>query len=370
MTDATPGQVKIQIHQFGLEKPDVLTLNAYAEAASLEQLSLSAGDPEAVLTGTRLDEVAKASMTGITWTPGALSREKGADRLVMNASGSTADLVPERSYVAKVVLRDGRELKTHVTVDPPRPQITLLSKGAQDQESVGADQVRFGSPDDLPVSRKLVFFLKSKVPQTFPRDEKIEVSAVDGSFHTALSLADGSLMLEDANTALGVLEPLAKFGPSAFGPVQARPVSSGGAAGEWLPLGTLVRIPGFKELRCPRAVAKPCTLSGDNLFLAASIAATTGFDDSVDVPADFTGTQLSVPHPVGGLLYVKLRDDPVTVQTLALPVSTLSAQSAGALKASPASNAVRPVEKPSESESPADTTAPPAASAAPTGVHQ
>ena len=40
----------------------------------------------------------------------------------------------------------------------------------------------------------------------------------------------------------------------------------------------------------------------------------------MDVPADFTGTQLMVPHPVNGVLYLKLRDDPETVQTLGLAV--------------------------------------------------
>ena len=60
MADAAPGPVKVEITQFGLQKPDALTMNAYAEAASLDRLSLSAGDPGAVLTGTRLDEVAKA----------------------------------------------------------------------------------------------------------------------------------------------------------------------------------------------------------------------------------------------------------------------------------------------------------------------
>jgi hypothetical protein len=58
----------------------------------------------------------------------------------------------------------------------------------------------------------------------------------------------------------------------------------------------------------------------NNLFLAASIAATPEFDNAADVPPDFTGTQVSVPHPVNGVLYLKLRDDPETVQTLTLPV--------------------------------------------------
>jgi hypothetical protein len=79
-------------------------------------------------------------------------------------------------------------------------------------------------------------------------------------------------------------------------------------------------LPGFKELHCPRSVSKACTLAGSNLFLARSIASTPDFDNAVDVPADFTGTQLTVPHPVNGLLYLKLRDDPETVQTLALSV--------------------------------------------------
>jgi hypothetical protein len=132
-------------------------------------------------------------------------------------------------------------------------------------------------------------------------------------------------MLEDANTALGVVEPLAKFGPSAFGPVEARAVSADGTAGDWLPLGTLVRMPGFKELHCPHAIAKPCALSGSNLFLATAIATTPAFENPTDVPPDFTGTELVVPHPASGTLYVKLRDDPGTVQTLTLPVLPISA---------------------------------------------
>jgi hypothetical protein len=160
---------------------------------------------------------------------------------------------------------------------------------------------------------------------SFPRSEKVEVSAVDGSFHTFLSLADGSLVLEDAKTALGVVEPLTRFGSSAFGPVEVRAMSADGVTGDWLPLGTLVRLPGFKELRCPRAVSKPCTLIGSNLFLATSFAATQEFDNATDVPPDFTGTELTVPHPAAnGILYLKLRDDPATIQSLVLPVMPLS----------------------------------------------
>ncbi len=344
MKDSAPGPVKIIIRQYGLEKPDTLNLTAYAEAASLTHLSLSAGDSLAELTGTRLDEVAKASLDGITWSPAALTRVENSDRLAMNAEGSTANLEPGNRYSASVHLRDGRELRTPVIVDSPRPQITLLSKGSQDQSSEAPSPVQLGSADDLPVQRRLIFFLKSKTPANFPRTEKIEVSAVDGSFHTTLSLADGSLMLEDSKTALGVVEPMSRFGLSAFGPVEARAVSADDVAGDWLPLGTLVRLPGFKELHCPRAVSKPCTLIGSNLFLATSIAATPEFENPTDVPPDFTGTQLTVPHPAGGVLYLKLRDDPVTVQTLALPVMPLS-QWATPARSQPAPPTAAPAEE-------------------------
>jgi hypothetical protein len=188
--------------------------------------------------------------------------------------------------------------------------------------------VRLGSPDDLPVERRLVFFLRSREPENFPRNELVEVAAADGSFRAVLSLADGSLMLEDAKTALGVVEPLVRFGSSAFGPLRARVLSADGVSGDWLALGTLVRLPGFKELHCPHAAAKPCALIGTNLFLAASIAATPKFDNATDVPPEFTGTQLSVPHPANGVLYLKLRDDPETVQTLILPVMPMTSQQA------------------------------------------
>ena len=156
-------------------------------------------------------------------------------------------------------------------------------------------------------------------------------------------------MLEDANTALGVVEPLAKFGSSAFGPVQARAISANGVAGDWLSLGTLVRIPDFKELRCPRSVSHPCVLMGTNLFLAESVASSSDFENAVDVPADFTGTQLTVPHPANGVLYLKLRDDPSTVQTLALSVMPWTT-------GTPVPTAIKPAAAAPVSTAPADTT--------------
>ncbi len=319
LKEASPGSLTLQIHQYGIAGPDTLTLNTYSEAASLDSMTLSVGDRTATLKGNRLDEVARAGLDGISWTPAGLTRVSDFDRLALKTDGDTGHLNLTEHYDARVRLRDGRELNVPVTVEPPRPQVTLLNKGAQSDGTPTV--VQMGSQNDFPLSSRLVFFLKSEVPQNFPRDEKVEVAAEDGSFHTTLSIADGSLILEDAHTALGAVEPLAKFGPSAFGPLQARAISADGVPGNWMPLGTLVRIPEFQDLRCPRAVAKPCTLSGSNLFLATSIGTDNDMDNAVDVPADFTGTELTVPHPVNGTLYLKLRDDPDTVQTLSIPIT-------------------------------------------------
>jgi hypothetical protein len=373
LKEAAPGPVDVAIYQYGLNHPDQLKMTAYDVAASLDRLTLSAGDKEAVLKGTRLDQVAKARIGSINLTPSTLSRVDDLDQLEMEAAGSTAGLTPEKPYMARVELKDGRELKAPVTVNPPRPEITLLSKGVQDVTAATPSPVQFGSPDDLPVNERVVFFLKSGSPPNFPRSEKIEVSATDSSFHTTLDLADGGLMLEDSTTAVGNVEPLSRFGSSAFGPIRLRAISADGSAGDWLPLGTLVRLPGFKELRCPRSVSKPCVLNGNDLFLAVSIASTPDFSNPTEVPPEYTGTQLIVPHPTGGVLYLKLRDDPSTVQTLTLPVTpvTLPAEAA-AIKAQPSEpqpspsgvqTTPEPATTPSSGSSPASATpvtAPPA----------
>lgn len=321
MKTATPGPIAIQIHQYGVAKPDTLSLNAYAEAASLDRITLNVGDKTATLKGTRLDEVARATFSNLAWSPGKLSRVQDYDQLALNTDASTAELAAGERSSARVTLRDGRELKVPVRVDPPRPQVTLLSKGAQDMDPAAPSLVKLGSPDDLPLNGKIVFFLKSEVPQKFPRNQRVEVAAEDGSFATTLSLADGSLMLEDARTVIGTVEPLKRFGASAFGPLSARAVSADGVPGDWMHLGTLVRVPSFKDLRCPRAASKPCTLSGANLFLVNSIAANQDFANATEVPTGFTGEQLTVPHPANGMLYLRLRDDPEIVQSMTLPVT-------------------------------------------------
>ena len=90
--------------------------------------------------------------------------------------------------------------------------------------------------------------------------------------------------------------------------------------GDWQPLATLVRLPILKEVRCPESPDQQCTLFGTNLFLIGAVASDSEFKRSVPVPVGFAQSTLSVPRPDGPSLYIKLRDDPSSVNPATLPV--------------------------------------------------
>lgn len=97
-------------------------------------------------------------------------------------------------------------------------------------------------------------------------------------------------------------------------------MDANGSKGDWQALANLVRIPTLKDVHCPDAPDKQCTLSGSNLFLLDSVASDPEFKNMVSVPAGYVDATLNVPRPSGTLLYIKLRDDPAMVDTVALPV--------------------------------------------------
>lgn len=65
---------------------------------------------------------------------------------------------------------------------------------------------------------------------------------------------------------------------------------------------------------------KQCTLSGNKLFLIDTVSADRDFTNSVPVPDGFVASTLNIPAPNGNTLYVKLRDDPGTVDTAVVPL--------------------------------------------------
>lgn len=317
LKEESAGPVLTLVAQSGLPKPDEVPMQMYSEAAHLDRFTISAGDQQGVLTGTRLDEVSGLDLENSHFTPSDVVRAEGKDQLRLS---SPTPLLPAlqsgQKIVARVALKDGRVLSLDAVVEPPRPRLALLNKNVQ----AGGSVIRLGNSDDLPQDGQMTFFLKTETPATFPRSEKIEIATEDGSASSLLSLADGNLVLQDSQTVLGTLRPLKSFGASVFGPLRLRAVSENGERGDWQPFAKLVRVPSLKEVRCPDSPDKPCTLTGQNLFLIDSVASDSQFAHSMPVPVGYSDSSLTVPRPNGTLLYIKLRDDPSTVNTAALPV--------------------------------------------------
>jgi hypothetical protein len=318
LKDESPGKLTMQVKQYGAAKVDEVDLRSYFEAARLDKLAIHAGDRQAQLIGTRLDEVAATDLNGIRFSPAGLARVDNEDQLGL--STEAADISPLHSgdkITASVTLKDGRLLKVDTVIDSPRPKVTLLNKTVQ--PGAVPSSIQPGNSDELPQDGKLSFFLKAEIPQTFSRTQKIEVATTDGSYNAYLSLDDGTLIAQDAQTVMAVFDPLKSLGLSAFGPLRFRAVE-GNARGDWQPLATLVRFPMLKELRCPESPDKPCTLHGSNLFLIAAVASDQEFKRSAPVPIGFGEASFSVPRPEGPSLYIKLRDDPSSVNPATLPV--------------------------------------------------
>jgi hypothetical protein len=322
LQEATPGSITVLVGQYGDSQPQAVQLHAFSEAGHLDGFAIHAGDSSGVLKGNRLDEVAGLVIKNTLFVPGKLSTSATGDQLSMEApdARATAALRQGETIKTKVTLKDGRVIDLNAAVAAPRPSVVLLGKGVQPLPSGADSNVHLVNADELPQGSILTFSLHAQTPAEFTHDEQIEVATGDASFSQTLSLANGGITLENAKVAVARLDPAKAFGPSAFGPLQFRVIANG-AASEWQPLATLVRLPVFKDLQCPETVALACKLSGTNLFLVDSVSGDPQFSNPVQVPDGFPGYALPVPHPTDGRLYVKLRDDPLVVNS-----ATLSAQ--------------------------------------------
>lgn len=323
LKNAQPGAMTLLVAQAGLAKPQGVSIHAFAEAGHLESFTLHAGDHQGMLAGTRLNEVASLSMDGITFKP-TTPASASAKLLPLDATNTKAAsaLKSGDTFSAVATLRDGRTEKVSAVVDDARPSVILISKSVQDDsskaDSEAKSNIQLSDPNELPQNALLLFSLKAQTPDHFSRKEKIEVETEDGSYSTMLTLASG-LTLQDRHTELATLDPAKAFGSSAFGPLQFRVVTDDGVTGDWQPLATLVRLPGFQSLQCNDSPDQACTLKGSSLFLVDSIANDQKFTSPVQVPDGFPGRALPVPHPAeGGQLYVKLRDDPSVVNLVTL----------------------------------------------------
>ena len=317
------GVYTLVVSEYGQTKPEKVPVHVYPPSAEVTGLILHAGDDRAVMTGTHLQEVTTVEMSGTIFHAVPMKHNATDDKLQLETSTNLAGskvFVEGATIMAHVHLKDERVLDIPVTIAPSRPEVELLSKSISVTPGGSSAFIHLGNDNDLPQFGHVNFFLKSVAPPQFPRDQTIEVGAADGGFVTTLTLANNSLTLQDAQTVFATLDPAKAFGASAFGPLRFRPVTAAGVPGDWQPLANLVRLPELKHVDCPSDPAQLCTLTGDNMFLIDSIAASPKFDHPTSVPMGFAGNTLKVPRPNGTTLYLKLRDDPSTVDLVSLPV--------------------------------------------------
>ena len=367
---ASPGSLHLAIQQYGQPQPDTVQTRTFADPAHIVSVQIAAGDRSLMLGGTNLGSVTRLTLGDLIFHP---DPGVGTDtpvpvdalRLSLPANAPAPPTHTGDHLKASVTLNDGRELPVVLTVAPARPTVTLL--GRSFTPALGS-VVSLANSQDLPLDSHVDFTLKAQT--NFPRNGQIEIETLDGTLRAVLTLApSGGLILQDPHTVVASLDPLRSFGPSAFGALRVRAVfpaahskarrseeitstsdastatnlvpgtaasSASGAETEpdplersdWLPLGTVVRLPVLTHLQCTTDPTSACILSGTSLYLLQSVSADPGFAQSDRVPDGFTGNTLQVPHPAGssGTLFLKLRDDPTPIDTAMIPTSTVPAQ--------------------------------------------
>ncbi len=346
--DVTPGELHLAIQQYDQVKANELSTRTFSEPATVSSIELHAGDRDLAINGTRLGEISKLTLGDLVYSPApeATDDVQSTDpaapatlHFALPANIPAPATHPNDHLTAAITLRDGRILSVPVLVSSARPVITMLSKTAT---ASSASNILLANPDNLPLTSLLTFTLKS--PNPFPRNGQIEIETVDGTLRTVLTLApSGGLLLQDPHTVVATLDPLRSFGPSAFGALRMRSIypvvtrhkdhaeAAAPAAStdddnltsptsDWLPLVTLVRLPTFSQLQCPADPTLPCTLTGSSFFLLQSISNAPDFSSPVPVPDGYTGTNLTLPHPVAATIFFKLRDDPNEVNSALMPM--------------------------------------------------
>ncbi|MEZ2345587.1 hypothetical protein [Terriglobus sp. RCC_193] len=346
---AAPGSVHLLVKQFGTTSIENVAVTAYSDKTRLEAIRIHAGDTAAMLSGTGLGGIVSVKISGVDYKPAAdgPSPDGKSLQLVRTQDKQNADPHAKSPFnagdsgTAEAKLADGRTVPVSYSVDTARPAVDLLRKTLKADAGSGMPLI-LSSENAIPLNAKLTLALRSRFPERFPRSEKIEVALSDGSLKATLSLADGSVVLQDSHTALAFLTPAKTFGSSAFGPIQVRAVASDGTAGDWIPLGTLVRTPVITGFTCTRSAAKEdanesgCQIAGKDLYLLGSVSADSSFENEIEVPLGFAGDSISVPRPTDNhTLYLKLRDDPEVVST----VTTTSPPSTGTRRGGAPSNA-------------------------------
>jgi hypothetical protein len=227
-------------------------------------------------------------------------------------------------WVVSVVGPAGSSPATLTVAPPARPQPPAAHIAARFSDSPGTEPgtaaqiaVQLDSADEIPAAARLSFTLKAQPGEHFTGHEVVEVGTT-GSDETVRLATGSGLTLVDPTVLVASLTPAQALGTSAYGPLRARLVR-GDVDGDWMGIGTLVRLPRLKALDCATAHAGKCTLRGEALYLLASVAATREFDNAASVPDGYPGSSLTVMAPgADGTLYVRLHDAPEVINRVVI----------------------------------------------------
>ncbi|MBB4616688.1 hypothetical protein [Sphingomonas abaci] len=307
-----PGALTLLVRHYGEAEPQRLAVQALAEAGRVDGFTLHAGDRTGVLSGTRLDMVATLDLGGTIFRPAGLRRVGDGDQLDL-ATDTAPSLTEGAARTARVRLVDGRTLTTRATVTAARPAYMVIARNAERTGPAAPVPLLLAGADAVAQDARLTVSLRAEGAAGFAGTETIELVTAQARPPVRLDAANGGLSLQSDRVAIVTLHPGALLGPTAYGPLRLRVVRDG-VASDWLPVGTLVRLPVLTGFTC--AADGPCRLSGRDLYLAASVQSGSA---SVPVPDGFTGSAIEVPPPGDGTLVVQLRDAPDQRATATVP---------------------------------------------------
>ncbi|MEY4762957.1 MAG: hypothetical protein RLZZ200_2813 [Pseudomonadota bacterium] len=313
---ALGGGLKLEFDYVGPQPRQTLALRSFIDAGKLDGFDLHVGETTGTLRGSRLDLVKALRIGNAVFEPkpGHVPPASESLPLSLRAGENPPEGNVGTPLRASIELRDGRTVALVTRLLASRPRSSLVSVSVEEAETTDAVPLKLVGSGVMRPEGTLTFSVRLEASARFGPKDAIEVATDDGLARTMLTPGNG-LVLSNAQVAIAMLKPAAQLGPTAFGPIMFRVVTAG-QQGEWQRLGTLVRTPALSRLGCASDGQGRCELEGERLYLVQAIADTATFRQAVDVPEGFTARRLSVPHPKGGKLYLKLRDDPDVVAEL------------------------------------------------------
>jgi hypothetical protein len=312
-----PGPVSIVVEGVSGMAPATVTLNAVQEAGSLDELVFNAGDDEAVLTGSRLDQVKSVTLAGLAFRPGALTRVDKQDRLTLVPDDLLAAhaMAIGRTVTADIVFAGGRHKSLAVTIGLPQAGATLVRISAQAPPREGMVPIALRTEGLFAQDARLTFAFHLESAAALNGAETVEIDTADGRAVAAITAGKG-YDLQDGTTGIVTFDPATALGPLAYGALRFR-IMRDGVASSWTHLATVVRLPEIRRATCARG--NGCTLAGERLFLIKAIASNDQFEPAQDVPDGFVAAEFKTRPALGGRLFLRLRDAPQAVATISVP---------------------------------------------------